>query len=94
MNRRTFLASLLAAAVLDPEKLLWVPRKKTFFIPPVGRLVLSETFQPGDVVTFAGRYEFDPRTRESTGKLQRFIIGPTVKGNHGLIVLPFHHAID
>ena len=32
MNRRAFLASLLATAVLDPERLLWV-KTKTIFIP-------------------------------------------------------------
>jgi hypothetical protein len=33
MQRRTFLASLIATAVLDPEKLLWVPGRKTISIP-------------------------------------------------------------
>lgn len=34
MNRRSFVASLLAAAMLDPERLLWIPGKKTIFLPP------------------------------------------------------------
>jgi hypothetical protein len=37
MNRRGFfgsLAAILAGATLDPEKLLWVPRKKLISIPP------------------------------------------------------------
>ena len=38
MNRRSFLASLLATAVLDPERLLWV-QKKTIFIPPAPVLI-------------------------------------------------------
>lgn len=33
MNRRGFVASLLATALMDPEKLLWVPGKKSIFIP-------------------------------------------------------------
>ncbi len=33
MQRRTFLASLIATAVLDPERLLWVPGQKTISIP-------------------------------------------------------------
>lgn len=36
MNRRGFLTTLgafAATAVLDPEKLLWTPGKKTIFIP-------------------------------------------------------------
>lgn len=41
MNRRGFLSSL-AAAVLDPEKLLWVPGKKMISIPsPRQQLVSS-----------------------------------------------------
>ncbi len=34
MNRRTFIASLIAGATLDPERLLWVPGRKKVFIPP------------------------------------------------------------
>lgn len=33
MNRRSFLSMLAATAVLDPERLLWVPGKKTIFVP-------------------------------------------------------------
>ena len=33
MHQRGFLAGLIAAAVLDPERLLWVPAKKTISIP-------------------------------------------------------------
>lgn len=32
MQRRSFLGALLATAALDPERLLWVP-KKTIFVP-------------------------------------------------------------
>jgi hypothetical protein len=32
-SRRGFLGALLGAAVLDPEKLLWVPGAKTISIP-------------------------------------------------------------
>ena len=35
MNRRGFLSTLLGAAVLDPEKLLWVPGQKLISIPSV-----------------------------------------------------------
>lgn len=37
MNRRAFLNALTAAAagfVLDPERLLWTPGRKTIFVPP------------------------------------------------------------
>ncbi len=33
MNRRGFLGAFLAAAVLDPERLLYVPGKKLISIP-------------------------------------------------------------
>jgi hypothetical protein len=35
MNRRHFLAGLMASFVVDPERLLWVPGK-TFILPPAG----------------------------------------------------------
>jgi len=38
VNRRGFLGTLAAAltgAVLDPERLLWVPGQRTIFLPPV-----------------------------------------------------------
>jgi hypothetical protein len=37
MDRRGFLGTLIgltATAVLDPERLLWVPGQKTIFLPP------------------------------------------------------------
>lgn len=34
MNRRSFLAALIAGSTLDPERLLWVPGRKKIFIPP------------------------------------------------------------
>jgi hypothetical protein len=34
MNRRGFITTLLAGAVLDPERLLWTPGKKLISIPP------------------------------------------------------------
>jgi hypothetical protein len=33
MNRRGFITTLLAGAVLDPERLLWTPGKKLISIP-------------------------------------------------------------
>lgn len=34
MQRRSFLSALVAAATLDPEKLLWIPGQRTIFVPP------------------------------------------------------------
>ncbi len=48
IDRRSFLRVLLAGAagaVLDPEKLLWVPGQKTIFLPSV------EVFHGGDLST-------------------------------------------
>jgi hypothetical protein len=50
MNRRGFLTALIGAATLDPERLLWVPGKKSIFIPPVrsldlNRMIVSETLK-------------------------------------------------
>lgn len=44
MNRRGFIGSLLATAVIDPEKLLWVPGKKHISIP-------NRILHPGDWFT-------------------------------------------
>lgn len=33
INRRSFLTAAVAALVLDPERLLWVPGKKVYSIP-------------------------------------------------------------
>lgn len=43
MNRRNFLAALIAGVAYDPEKLLWVPGEKLISIPaprPVSALDL------------------------------------------------------
>jgi hypothetical protein len=40
-NRRSFLFGMIAAAVLDPERLLWVPGAKTISIPSPPKLVES-----------------------------------------------------
>lgn len=61
MNRRGFLgalATLAAGHVLDPERLLWVPGAKTFFLPSpyvTGEAVLTtaggHTFLTIDIIT-------------------------------------------
>ena len=42
MNRRSFLASIIGTAVLDPERLLWVHDRKTVFVPPTNRIVCRD----------------------------------------------------
>ena len=43
MNRRGFLAALMGAAVLDPERLLWVPGRKLISIPKPPQVVIGAT---------------------------------------------------
>lgn len=45
MNRRNFIASLIASASMDPEKALWVPGKKLISIP-AKRGVIQVTLYP------------------------------------------------
>jgi len=47
MNRRAFFAAIAAAtatAVLDPERALWIPRRKIYSIPKPRLLDLSEIY--------------------------------------------------
>jgi hypothetical protein len=60
MNRRGFLATLIAGAVLDPERLLWVPGKKLISIPKPPlvdpRLVISPVTPAALADYWAGVY--------------------------------------
>lgn len=55
MNRRGFLGALATLAVahtFDPERLLWVPGAKTFFIPETVRVGgVGNTFLTIDMIT-------------------------------------------
>ncbi len=47
LNRRGFLGAIagaIAGATLDPEKLLWVPRKKLISIPKPGAPLLVKAY--------------------------------------------------
>lgn len=54
MNRRNFLASLLATATLDPERTLWAPGAKTISIPkartPLFLYTGGAKFYAGDIL--------------------------------------------
>jgi hypothetical protein len=69
MNRRSFLrlAGVAAAGfALDPERLLWVPGRKTFFLPPSKPIIpnpilldgwtaaMAPMLKKGDVITIEG----------------------------------------
>ncbi len=60
LNRRGFfaaLAAVAATAALDPERLLWLPRKKLISIPKPAAITISGEWTPpmrfevGDVIT-------------------------------------------
>ena len=86
MKRRSFLASLFATAVLDPEKLLWVPGRKKIFVPPALTIAPAFPLSVGDVVTFAGRFAVHPLTKRELPMLQQFVV--TAKVNDGFSVMP------
>lgn len=59
LNRRGFLAGLaglVGGAVLDPEKLLWVPGAKTVFIPASVKSLGAVTLYYRILVCRDGRY--------------------------------------
>lgn len=80
MRRRAFLATLAAAAtcaVLDPEKLLWVPGRTSYF--DLGATSLPTDgwtgglgLKPGDIFTIAGVYDVNPRGDGL--RLQEFVV--------------------
>lgn len=54
MRRRDFLGALLAGAVMDPERLLWVPGRKKIFIPPAPRVLSWDECWPNAPSWFFG----------------------------------------
>jgi hypothetical protein len=79
MNRRAFLERLLAgaagtalAATLDVDKLLWQPGARTIFLPPPPQII-GPFLRRGDVFTIAGRYAWNPITRQPLPYLQQFV---------------------
>lgn len=89
MNRRSFLALLasgVAGAALDPERLLWTPGARTIFVPPAdgwtreGRILVSEPFTRGDIFTIEGVFATNPVTGRQTKHLQRFVVTADVNG--------------
>lgn len=95
MNRRAFLQLATAAAaglVLDPERLLWVPGKKTIFLPTLRRPTTTEVWasacdqlRKGDIFTIEGCYSRSPITREQTMHLQQFVVLSDVTSDQATI---------
>ncbi len=72
MNRRGFLgliSAAVAAYTLDPELALWVPGKKSIFLPPITRL---HPFSAGDWVCWDGHAGWRLLTAASTGRIGVF----------------------
>lgn len=94
-TRRGFLALLGVAAsqmiLKDPEFALWVPGKKLISIPKPPA-VLVQKFEIGDIITIAGRYAVDPRTRKAKKHLQRFVVTEMALDGHGFNVWPHIEA--
>ena len=59
MNRRSFLASLAGALVVDPERALWKPGAKLISIPRPAVVTVREFYnlKTGDKVTFYGDWK-------------------------------------
>lgn len=100
IDRRKFLESLLGGAVLAASgKLYSIPSivapkniqqhavYRSAFVLDAVVLPLPQTFRKGDIITISGpsRYEIDPYTRRSTGRLQKFIIKADVVGDTAVL---------
>lgn len=81
MYRREFIKTLAASigiATLDPEALLWVPGRKTIFIPYAKRVYLeyAEVTEYSDFITLSELH--GPATlyytRESLNQLKRLLV--------------------
>ena len=95
MNRRGFISALsafAATAVLDPERLLWRRGEKLISIPKptpyvFKNAVMPPMFQAGDVITFAGYFARNPKTRQITNRLQHFVVTEDYDGSSGIVGL-------
>lgn len=73
IGRRGFLAAMIGAAVLDPERLLWVPGKKVISIPKVLRVLRKPINAFVYYVTTTGpctdaaRYDWITKTYANSG---------------------------
>lgn len=94
IDRRAFLrrlgfgtvaAAAAATGVLDVDKLLWTPGKKTIFLPPPPTIApLAEAFNIGDVFTIEARYAINSVTYKTLPFLQRFVV--TAKTEAGQVL--------
>jgi hypothetical protein len=90
MNRRAFLTTLaagLAGAALDPERLLWVPGKKTIFLPPLRPIAAQGFLRAGDIFTINGFYAVNPPSRRELFVV-REVVGATITVDRACVPLP------
>jgi hypothetical protein len=81
VNRRGFLGALAAfaaGAVLDPERLLWVPGQKTIFLPSQNTLIDPDWVCEYTWKEYAGTLVFTPEDI-AWGKQQDFIAATQAK---------------
>lgn len=69
MNRRGFLG-LLAGAVLDPERLLWVPGKKLISIPTASDTLTAQV----EVVAYLNKC-YEEAARQDANAFDRQLLG-------------------
>lgn len=80
MNRRLFLSSLLGAATLDPERLLWVPGRKLISIPTPKVDIAEEIAKMlGERISYAMDFGFRYGYYPNSEELNAFMISHPVK---------------
>lgn len=89
MNRRGFLSALVigsAGLALDPERLLWVPGAKTFFLPALKPSLVSPiALSIGDIVSIDGIYALHPHTDKKLPFEKHFVITADVRSGEVLV---------
>lgn len=89
MNRRNFIHMLSAGAfgamTLDVDKLLWVPGKKTIFLPPVKPVLSLPGLSVGDIFTIDGVFVQHPVTGQTLRYLQDFVVTDMTASSGGFM---------
>lgn len=91
MNRRSLFASLFAAPLAKhwkPKAVAW-HESPDIPVHPTGVSVVGD-LHVGDLLTFEGKYAFNPKTRKQTDRLQLFIV--TAVDSQGLPVVRPHYS--
>ncbi len=84
MNRRGFISSLMGAAAgfaLDPERLLWVPGARKFFLPSV------QEFTEADFIGYRAGLSVDTKEPLRFGETWIFPMEPLGKPRRWIITV-------